>query len=120
MTKIINFSDYQKQPIIDEINDILFSLADEYELLVKITEEEVLKIVDLYFKLYYQKKITYQLEENLLAYFNDFAIWAVENDAIVDINSLLTILERSSLFSSPTEITPQDTKKLLIKIKNRK
>lgn len=116
MSKIINFSDKIKEKLKNEINEILMTLREDYELDVIITKDMIDVILDEFYKYYESKEIVCAYYDSLINHFNDLAIVAIENDSCVDLCFVLNQLKLFELCDSMMVVDPRDTDKIIQKI----
>jgi len=117
MKKVIEF----KQIILDktefEVNDILSSLREDYEIPVKVNKKEIQVLLREFYQYYESKEIQYHFFEMMTGHFEDIALTAIEFEEEVNIDFILEQMKLLELVDSPIEVIPPETRKVIQKIR---
>ncbi len=117
--KIININTKKKELIFERIESMLEDLKD-YDIIISLSKEQLQVLLEELFNLYQRKKIIYEFEEDILRYFNEIIVMALEEKEkyfSYDYVKKGIIICQSIL--SPVEISSKDIKKVLIKSARR-
>lgn len=115
--KIIILKDKIITSLLEEVKEIIDSLREDYNLEVDINDLELTVILSKLYDYYASKEILYEFREYMIGHFEDIAITAIENNAKVDIDFILNGIKLYELLDSRVEVNPNETKKIISKIR---
>ncbi len=109
-------ADYQKNKVLEEVEDILDSLEDDYDVYVDVSITDIQRLVDTFYDYYVKKRIVYDFVDNMIRHFHDIAIEILESmgeEFVFDWDYLLKRFQFYELLESCIEVDPNDTKKMI-------
>ena len=118
MDKILSIKNYYIERNLEDIEEMIISLVEDYFIDVYLSEIHIKKILEILYEYYERKKIIYEYSETINNFFEEYCYKLVNNEIeSLEINSLLKYLKLFLLLNSPTEINPTETKKVCKLIK---
>ena len=116
MTEVISFKKVILDETFFEVEDILESLREDYDLDVVVTEGEIRILLDELYRYYERKQIQYRFFEMMVGHFEDIACMATEEGVEVNLNYIARKMQLLELLDSPLEVIPKETRMVMNRV----
>ena len=116
MKKVESLKEYIINQVMNEIEEMITSLREDYQIFISISKCELRIILNEFYRYYEKKGIQGYFLETIKGHFEDLSIMAIENNNFIDSDFILNQLRLLELLDSPMEVDPRETKKLILSI----